>query len=150
MSTACLTLMDLCNCVRAAHRTNVDGVWIRPNAPRQLALGATVRFGASTREYKVRLLGAGLAGRACTAWECKLHQASCVTRRVPVPGCHWFPSASSADEPMFVFVLQPTHKSARADWMFGRSPVPAQQMGSCLSLCCSSHTTCFTSLRSLP
>ena len=47
--------------VCTAHRTNVDGVWIRPNAPRQLPVGATVRFGASTREYKVPLFSAGLA-----------------------------------------------------------------------------------------
>ncbi len=46
--------------VRAAHRTNIDGVWIRPNVARQLAVGATVRFGASTREYKARFALSGL------------------------------------------------------------------------------------------
>jgi hypothetical protein len=46
--------------VRAAHRTNIDGVWIRPNVARQLAVGATVRFGASTREYKARSALSGL------------------------------------------------------------------------------------------
>ncbi|KAK9816993.1 hypothetical protein WJX72_007967 [[Myrmecia] bisecta] len=37
----------------SAHGTNVDGVWIRPKAPRQLAKGAVFKFGGSTREYKV-------------------------------------------------------------------------------------------------
>ena len=44
----------------------MDGVWIRPNAPRQLPVGATVRFGASTREYKVTL------GSVLTMWHAQL------------------------------------------------------------------------------
>ena len=38
----------------AAHRTNVDGVWIRPNQARSLKKGSVFRLGGSTREFKVR------------------------------------------------------------------------------------------------
>lgn len=37
----------------AAHGTNLDGAWLRPHVARQLKEGAVLRFGASTREYKV-------------------------------------------------------------------------------------------------
>ena len=39
----------------AAHGTNVDGLWLRANAPKVLKLGATIQFGGSTRKYRVRL-----------------------------------------------------------------------------------------------
>lgn len=56
-----LTLTDL----GSAHHTNLDGVWIRPNVPRPLAKGSVVRFGASSREYRVvKLPAAGAAGGA--------------------------------------------------------------------------------------
>ena len=38
----------------AAHGSNVDGSWLRAGAPRQLRKGAVMKFGASSREYKVR------------------------------------------------------------------------------------------------
>ena len=38
----------------AAHRTNVDGVWIRSNQPRPLPKGSVFKLGGSTREFKVR------------------------------------------------------------------------------------------------
>jgi hypothetical protein len=37
----------------AAHGTNVDGAWVRPNVPRQLVVGSKFKFGASSREYEV-------------------------------------------------------------------------------------------------
>lgn len=36
-----------------SHGTNVDDVWLRPNKPKQLDVGSVIRFGASTRLYKV-------------------------------------------------------------------------------------------------
>lgn len=42
----------------AAHQTNVDGAWIRPKVPKQLRAGSVLRFGASTREYRVARLPA--------------------------------------------------------------------------------------------
>ncbi len=42
--------------VSAAHGTNIDGTWMRPNVGRQLLKGNVVRFGASTRLYKAQLL----------------------------------------------------------------------------------------------
>jgi len=36
-----------------SHGTNVDETWLRPNKPRQLNGGSMIRFGASTRVYKV-------------------------------------------------------------------------------------------------
>lgn len=44
-----LTITDL----GSAHGTNVDGIWIRAKAPRSLQVGSKVRFGASSREYRV-------------------------------------------------------------------------------------------------
>lgn len=41
--------------VLAAHGTNVDGLWLRPNVPRQLKMGSILRFGGSTRSYEVRV-----------------------------------------------------------------------------------------------
>jgi len=40
----------------AAHGTNVDGAWIKPKVPKQLQAGSVLKFGASTREYKVAKL----------------------------------------------------------------------------------------------
>lgn len=42
----------------AAHGTNIDGTWMKPNVGRQLVKGNVVRFGASTRQYKVICLPA--------------------------------------------------------------------------------------------
>jgi pSer/pThr/pTyr-binding forkhead associated (FHA) protein len=42
-------LMDL----GSAHGTKVGDVWIKPHALRALVPGAVVRFGASTRAYKL-------------------------------------------------------------------------------------------------
>ena len=81
------TLMAAVAC--AAHRTNVDGVWIRPSAPRQLPLGATVRFGASTREYKVPLCKAGPAMRHAQLGGVQVCTEQHVSGgRAPVLGCY--------------------------------------------------------------
>ena len=40
----------------SAHGTNLDGVWLRPNACRELKAGSVLKFGASTRQYKVARL----------------------------------------------------------------------------------------------
>ena len=40
----------------SAHGTNLDGVWLRPNACRELRVGSVLKFGASTRQYKVARL----------------------------------------------------------------------------------------------
>ena len=45
----------------SAHATAVDGVWLRPHAPRRLAVGSVLRFGGDDEEYVVASLGA--AGR---------------------------------------------------------------------------------------
>ena len=37
------------------HGTNVDGLWLRPKAPRGLQLGSIIKFGASSRTYTVSL-----------------------------------------------------------------------------------------------
>ncbi len=37
------------------HGTNVDGLWLRPKAPRGLQLGSVIKFGASSRTYTVSL-----------------------------------------------------------------------------------------------
>jgi len=37
----------------AAHGTNVDGTWMKPHNGRQLQKGNVVRFGASSRQYKL-------------------------------------------------------------------------------------------------
>ncbi len=39
-----------------AHGTNVDGVWMKPHNGKQLQRGNVLRFGASTREYKLVML----------------------------------------------------------------------------------------------
>jgi len=44
-----LSLMDL----GTSHGTNLNDVWLRPNAAKQLSAGAVIRFGASTRSYRV-------------------------------------------------------------------------------------------------
>lgn len=40
----------------AAHGTNVDGAWIKPKVPKQLRVSSVLKFGASTREYRVAKL----------------------------------------------------------------------------------------------
>ena len=40
----------------SAHGTCVDGAWLRAQVPRRLAVGTAVRFGASSREYRVASL----------------------------------------------------------------------------------------------
>lgn len=40
----------------AAHGTNVDGAWIKAKVPKQLRVGSVLKFGASTREYRVAKL----------------------------------------------------------------------------------------------
>ncbi|KAL0049954.1 hypothetical protein WJX82_001575 [Trebouxia sp. C0006] len=37
----------------SGHGTNVDGLWLRPKAPRGLQLGSIIKFGASSRTYTV-------------------------------------------------------------------------------------------------
>ncbi len=37
----------------SAHGTKVGEVWLKPHAPRTLAVGTALRFGASTRTYKL-------------------------------------------------------------------------------------------------
>ncbi|KFM25585.1 hypothetical protein F751_0612 [Auxenochlorella protothecoides] len=37
----------------SAHGTNISGVWIRPKVPRRLQEGDVIRFGASSRSYRV-------------------------------------------------------------------------------------------------
>ncbi|GIL44377.1 hypothetical protein Vafri_1861 [Volvox africanus] len=39
--------------LQSGHGTKVGDIWIKPNAPRQLQLGQTMGFGASTRSYKL-------------------------------------------------------------------------------------------------
>ncbi|GLC33296.1 hypothetical protein PLESTB_000349500 [Pleodorina starrii] len=39
--------------LQSGHGTKVGDTWIKPNAPRQLQLGHTMGFGASTRSYKL-------------------------------------------------------------------------------------------------
>ncbi|KAK9809657.1 hypothetical protein WJX73_001361 [Symbiochloris irregularis] len=51
-STGGVSLTDL----GSAHGTNVDGLWLRPNAPKQLRVGSILRFGGSTRFYEVKTL----------------------------------------------------------------------------------------------
>ncbi|GMH33326.1 hypothetical protein BSKO_01160 [Bryopsis sp. KO-2023] len=48
-----LSIMDL----GSGHGTNADGVWLRAKTPRSVKVGSTLRFGASTRTYKVVLIG---------------------------------------------------------------------------------------------
>lgn len=43
------TVMDL----GSAHGTSLDGTWLRAKTPRQLKVGSVLRFGGSTRQYKV-------------------------------------------------------------------------------------------------
>ncbi len=38
--------------LHAAHQTNVDGVWIRPNQARPVPVGSVFKLGGSTREFK--------------------------------------------------------------------------------------------------
>uniref|UniRef100_A0A061S0J9 protein-tyrosine-phosphatase n=2 Tax=Tetraselmis sp. GSL018 TaxID=582737 RepID=A0A061S0J9_9CHLO len=40
-----------------SHGTNVDDKWLRANAPKQLHPGSLIRFGASTRVYRVAVSG---------------------------------------------------------------------------------------------
>ncbi|KAL4421080.1 hypothetical protein ABPG77_001375 [Micractinium sp. CCAP 211/92] len=40
----------------SAHGTNVDGAWIKPKVPKQLRVSSVLKFGASTREYRVAKL----------------------------------------------------------------------------------------------
>lgn len=40
----------------SGHGTNVDGVWVRANAPKPLRVGTVVKFGASTRALVVKRL----------------------------------------------------------------------------------------------
>lgn len=40
----------------SGHGTNVDGLWLRPKAPRGLQLGSIIKFGASSRTYTVAKL----------------------------------------------------------------------------------------------
>lgn len=47
-----LYLIDL----GSGHGTNLDGVWVRAQSPKELKVGSVIRFGASTREYKVAAL----------------------------------------------------------------------------------------------
>lgn len=42
--------------VQAGHGTNVDGTWLRSRTPKTLKVGSVIRFGASTRSYKVGLM----------------------------------------------------------------------------------------------
>jgi dual specificity MAP kinase phosphatase len=37
----------------SGHGTNVDGAWIKPNAPKALSVGSVLRFGADPKEYTV-------------------------------------------------------------------------------------------------
>jgi hypothetical protein len=37
----------------SAHGTNLDGTWLRPNALRQLRVGGELKFGASSRTYRL-------------------------------------------------------------------------------------------------
>ena len=57
----------------AGHGTNVDGLWLRPNAPKVLSVGSTVLFGGSTRTYKVR--------SACFVLQC----SQCMPYLSPLP-----------------------------------------------------------------
>ena len=54
-------ILHLCNDV--GHGTNVDGLWLRPKAPRGLQLGSIIKFGASSRTYTVSLSISSLARR---------------------------------------------------------------------------------------
>lgn len=40
----------------AAHGTNIDGVWVKANNPKQLRIGSKFKFAASSRTYCVREL----------------------------------------------------------------------------------------------
>ena len=40
----------------SGHGTNLDGVWIRAQTPKELNVGSVIRFGASSREYRVNAL----------------------------------------------------------------------------------------------
>jgi hypothetical protein len=40
--------------VYAAHGTNVDGVWIKADQPKQIRVGTKFRFAASSRTYVVQ------------------------------------------------------------------------------------------------
>ncbi|KAL4422489.1 hypothetical protein ABPG75_008686 [Micractinium tetrahymenae] len=40
----------------SAHGTNLDGAWIKPKVPKQLRVGSVLKFGASTREFRVAKL----------------------------------------------------------------------------------------------
>ena len=47
-----VTLTDM----GSGHGTNVDGVWVRANAPKALRVGTVIKFGASTRAMVVKRL----------------------------------------------------------------------------------------------
>eukprot|EP01026_Neomeris_dumetosa_P000082 TRINITY_DN100257_c0_g1_i7.p1 TRINITY_DN100257_c0_g1~~TRINITY_DN100257_c0_g1_i7.p1 ORF type:complete len:354 (+),score=35.73 TRINITY_DN100257_c0_g1_i7:28-1062(+) len=44
-----ITITDL----KSAHGTNLDGVWIRSNQDKRIVVGSKLKFGGSTREYRV-------------------------------------------------------------------------------------------------
>lgn len=48
-------VLILCMC-DAAHGTNIDGVWVKANNPKQLRIGSKFKFAASSRTYCVREL----------------------------------------------------------------------------------------------
>lgn len=45
-----------CGGLCAAHGTNVNGMWVKPQQPKDVKVGTTFRFGASSRVYTVKAI----------------------------------------------------------------------------------------------